>query len=151
MVNIPQFTGVNGMPVKQKSPLVSTIEKSQVTPFLGVEYSVLLPRERSECVEILLERFPLGLAFPVHQHKECEQTYFFLEGEAEVNVAGQLHRVTKGGVVYIPRLTDHAVRNVGIAELVYIVVETYPDGYLPDEPTWDSHIDALQKRYSATN
>ena len=47
------------------------------------------------------------------------------------------------------RLTDHAVRNVGDSELVYVVVETYPEGYLPDEPTWDSHIEALQKRYDA--
>ena len=137
------------MPIKTKSPMVSTIEKSQVTPFLGVDYSVLLPRERSECVEILLERFPKGLAFPIHQHKECEQTYLFLEGEGEVTLAGEVHRVGKGGVVYIPRLTDHAVRNVGDSELVYVVVETYPDGYLPNEPTWDSHIEALQKHYDA--
>jgi mannose-6-phosphate isomerase-like protein (cupin superfamily) len=137
------------MPSNSKSPMVSTIETSKITPFLGVDYSVLLPRERSECVEILLERFPKGLAFPIHQHKECEQTYLFLEGEGEVTLAGEIHRVTKGGVVYIPRLTDHAVRNVGDSELVYVVVETYPDGYLPDEPTWDSHIEALQKHYDA--
>jgi quercetin dioxygenase-like cupin family protein len=135
------------MPAKEKSPLVGSIEKSKGTPFLGVEYSVLLPRERSECVEILLERFPKALAFPIHQHKECEQTYLFLEGEAEVNVAGQLHRLAKGGIVYIPRLTDHGVKNIGDSELVYIVVETYPDGYLPGESTWDSHINALKKRY----
>jgi mannose-6-phosphate isomerase-like protein (cupin superfamily) len=139
------------MPVGQKSPMVSTTAKSKVTPFLGVDYSVLLAREQSECVEILLERFPKGLAFPIHQHKECEQTYLFVEGEAEVNVAGKIHRLAKGGIVYIPRLTDHAVRNVGDGELVYIVVETYPDGYLPDEPTWDSHIDALKKRYNITS
>jgi mannose-6-phosphate isomerase-like protein (cupin superfamily) len=132
----------------KKSPMISTIEQSQVTNFLGVAFSVLLPRERSECVEILLERFPKGLAFPVHQHKECEQTYLFLEGEGEVSVGGEVRRIVKGGVVYIPRLTDHCVRNVGDSELVYVVVETYPDGYLPNEPTWDSHIEALTKHYA---
>ena len=132
---------------QKKSPMVSTIEQSQITPFLGVQYSVLLPREKSECVEILLERFPKDLAFPVHQHKECEQTYLFLEGEAELNLAGQVQRVGEGAVVYIPRLTDHAVKNIGDSELVYIVVETYPDGYLPNEPTWDSHIAALKRHY----
>jgi len=135
--------------IKTKSPMVSSIDQSKVTPFLGVDYSVLLPRERSECVEILLERFPKGLAFPIHQHKECEQTYLFLEGEGEVTLGSEIHRLKKGGVVYIPRLTDHAVRNIGDSELVYVVVETYPDGYLPGEPTWDSHIEALQKRYDA--
>jgi quercetin dioxygenase-like cupin family protein len=136
---------------EKKSPMVSTTEQSQITPFLGVQYSVLLPRERSECVEILLERFPKGLAFPVHQHKECEQTYLFLEGEAELNLAGKVQQVGKGAVVYIPRLTDHAVKNTGDSELVYIVVETYPDGYLPGEPTWDSHIAALKQRYNISD
>src|SRR5277367_7031358 len=103
----------------KKSPMISSTEKSQVTHFLGVKYSVLLPREKSECVEILLERFPKGLAFPVHQHKECEQTYIVLEGTGEVTLEGKVQRLEKGGVVYIPRLTDHAVSNVGDSELVY--------------------------------
>jgi quercetin dioxygenase-like cupin family protein len=131
-----------------KIPFIGSEENSQITDFLGVQYSVLLPRERSECVEILLERFPVGLEFPIHQHKECEQTYLFLEGEGEVTVAGKLYLVNKGAVVYIPRLTDHAVKNVGDSELVYVVVESYPEGYLSNEPTWDSHIAALESRYS---
>ncbi len=135
------------MMAAKKTAMISTTEKSQVTNLLGVEFTVLLPRERSECVEILLERFPKGLAFPVHQHKECEQTYLFLEGEGEVSVGGEVRTVVKGGVVYIPRLTDHCVRNVGDSELVYVVVETYPDGYLANEPTWDSHVEALVKHY----
>jgi quercetin dioxygenase-like cupin family protein len=75
----------------------------------------------------------------------------FLEGEAEVNLAGEVQRASKGAVVYIPRLTDHAVKNVGDSELVYIVVETYPDGYLANEPTWDSHIAALKKHYNISD
>jgi mannose-6-phosphate isomerase-like protein (cupin superfamily) len=133
---------------KKKDPMISSTRESQVTHFLGVEYSVLLPREKSECVEILLERFPEGLAFPIHQHKECEQTYLVIEGEGEVTVGHRVQIIKKDDVVYIPRLTDHAVRNVGDSELVYIVVETYPDGYLASEPTWDSHIAALNKRYN---
>ncbi len=133
--------------MKSKAPRISTAEKSQLTHLLGVDFSVLLPRECSECVEILLERFPKGLAFPIHQHKECEQIYFVLEGEAEVTLDGKAHRIGKGGVVYIPRSTDHAVRNAGNSELVYLVVETYPEGYLPNEPTWDSHVAVLEKHY----
>ena len=132
---------------ERKSPMVSSTEGSQITNFLGVQYSVLLPRERSECVEILLERFPKGLAFPIHQHKECEQTYLFLEGQGEVTIGDKVQTLGKGAVVYLPRLTDHAVKNVGDSELVYIVVETYPEGYIPSEPTWDSHIAALERHY----
>src|ERR1700733_15871567 len=109
---------------KKKKHLISSTEKSQVTHLLGVKYSVLLPRENSECVEILLVRFPKGLAFPIHQHKECEQTYLVLEGEGEVTVAGQVKKIVKDDVVYIPRLTDHCVRNIGDGVLVYVVVAT---------------------------
>jgi quercetin dioxygenase-like cupin family protein len=129
--------------------MISTVEESQATSFLGVHFSVLLPRERSECVEILLERYPKGLVFPRHQHMECEQTYFVVEGEAEVELDGKVHRLSRGGVVYIPRLTDHAIRNAGDSDLVYLNVETYPEGYLPNEPTWDSHIALLEKHYGA--
>ena len=81
----------------------------------------------------------------------AQRFVYVLEGEAEVNVADQIYQLAKGGIVYIPRLTDHAVMNVGDSELVYIVVETYPDGYLPGEPTWDSHIDALKAHYNSAN
>ena len=120
----------------QKTPMVSTIEQSQVTKLLGVEFSVLLPRERSECVEILLERSSKDLAFPVHQHKECEQTYLVLEGEAEVSVGGEVSRILKGGVVYIPRLTDHSVRNVGGSGVSVCRGRDLSRRYLPNEPTW---------------
>src|ERR1700733_4264283 len=145
------WTGACKVPIRAKTPMVSTTETSKVTPFLGVDYSVLLPRERSECVEILLERFPKGLAFPIHQHKECEQTYLVVEGEGEVTVGSDVKRIVKDDVVYIPRLTDHAVRNVGDGELVYIVVETYPEGYLLNEPTWDSHIAVLKDHYASAS
>ena len=82
-------------PKKKKQPMLSSTENSQVTHFLGVKYSVLLPREKSECVEILLQRFPKGLSFPIHQHKECEQTYIVLEGEGEVTVADQVRRSSR--------------------------------------------------------
>lgn len=132
---------------KSRDPVVSTTQDAHVTRFLGVDFAVLLPRERSECVEILLETFPKGLEFPVHKHKECEQTYIFLEGEGELTLNGTKQKITKGGIVYIPRMVDHAVSNVGDSELKYIVVETYPEGYLPDEPSWDAHIEVLSNRY----
>ena len=130
-----------------KKPVITGIDDAPRCKLQGVDFTVLLPREKSEAMEVLLERYPKGLSFPVHQHKECEQFYLVLEGEAEVSVGTQLRRVGKGGVVYIPRNTDHSVSNVGEGELVYLVFETYPEGYLAEEPTWDSHITALHKYY----
>lgn len=128
-------------------PFVTSDEHAPHSQLQGVDFAVLLPREKSECVEILLERFPKGLSFPLHQHKECEQTYLVVDGEAQVQLGQRVHTVKKGSVVYIPRNTDHSIRNTGDRDFVYLVVETYPDGYLPDEPTWQSHLLALKKHY----
>jgi len=62
-------------------------------------------------------------------------------------MAGRIQRVGHGSAVYIPRNTNHSVSNVGDGDLVYVVFETYPDGYLPEEPTWDSHLQKLWKFY----
>jgi oxalate decarboxylase/phosphoglucose isomerase-like protein (cupin superfamily) len=67
-----------------------------------------------------------------------------------VTLDGKVHCLRKGGVAYIPRLTNHSVKNTGASDLVYIVVETYPEGYLPNEPTWDSHIAVLEKHYGVS-
>jgi hypothetical protein len=40
---------------------------------------------------------------------------------------------------------DHCVRNLGDSDLVHVVVETCPDGYLPNEPTWNAHIAVLNE------
>ena len=128
-------------------PFVTSEEDAPHSLLQGVDFAVLLPREKSECVEILLERFPKNLSFPLHQHKECEQTYLVVDGEAQVQLGEQMHTLKKGSVVYIPRNTDHSIRNTGDRDLVYLVVETYPDGYPPDEPTWQSHLLALKKHY----
>ena len=42
--------GFRIVPKEAKNPMVNSIEQSKITPFRGVDYSVLLPRERSECV-----------------------------------------------------------------------------------------------------
>lgn len=131
----------------KKIPHITNFQEAPQCKLQGVDFRVLLPREKSEAMEVLLEKFPKGLSFPIHQHKECEQFYVILEGRAEVNTAGKSQRVGPGSVVYIPRNTDHSVSNTGDGELVYLVFETYPDGYLPEEPTWDSHIQKLWKFY----
>ena len=121
-------------------------EDIQHTMYLDVDFGVLLHREKSEALEVLLERFPPGMKFRVHQHKECIQFYYLLEGKAKISLGTKDHTVGPGQAVYIPRFTDHGIENVGDGELVYLNVEVYPDGYLPDEPTWDSHIEALEAR-----
>lgn len=131
---------------EKPTPQVITINNAPHTLFKGVDFAVLLPREKSEGLEVLLERFGPGLCFPTHRHEECVQFYFIIEGKAEVTLVDRKHVVDPGQVVHIPRLTDHAIANVGKSDLVYLNIESYPDGYLPNEMTWQTHIDELTKR-----
>lgn len=51
-------------------------------------------------MEVLWERFPKGLPFPVHRHKECEQFYLVLVGEAEVTLGDRVERVQGIGSIH---------------------------------------------------
>lgn len=54
-----------------------------------------------------------GLGVPAHSHRAMDEVFYALEGEWEFTLAGQAHRVTRGGFVHVPRGTLHAFRNVG--------------------------------------
>ncbi len=48
-----------------------------------------------------------------HIHKGQDETFFFLEGRFDVEVAGVLHRMEPGDVAFVPRGTVHAFKSVG--------------------------------------
>ncbi|SLN27599.1 DNA-binding transcriptional repressor PuuR [Falsiruegeria litorea R37] len=48
-----------------------------------------------------------------HIHHQQDETFFFLEGEFDVEIDGQLHRMSPGDVAFVPRGTVHAFKNVG--------------------------------------
>ncbi|WP_164658521.1 cupin domain-containing protein [Tropicibacter sp. Alg240-R139] len=48
-----------------------------------------------------------------HIHLNQDETFFFLEGQFDVEIDGKLHHMTPGDVAFIPRGTVHAFKNVG--------------------------------------
>ena len=48
-----------------------------------------------------------------HIHHEQDETFFFVEGRFEVEVAGVLHHMGPGDVAFVPHGTIHAFKNVG--------------------------------------
>ncbi len=51
-----------------------------------------------------------------HIHHGQDETFFFLEGRFDVEVAGVLHRMEPGDIAFVPRGTVHAFKNVGETE-----------------------------------
>ena len=48
-----------------------------------------------------------------HIHHHQDETFFFLEGSFDVEVAGKLYHMKAGDVAFIPRGTVHAFKHVG--------------------------------------
>ena len=54
-----------------------------------------------------------GIGPARHIHHNQDEIFFFLDDNFIVEVAGQLHEVSKGDVCFIPRGTVHAFKNKG--------------------------------------
>ena len=48
-----------------------------------------------------------------HIHHQQDETFFFLEGNFEVEVGGKLYKMEAGDVAFVPKGTVHAFKNVG--------------------------------------
>jgi quercetin dioxygenase-like cupin family protein len=49
-----------------------------------------------------------GKATPLHQHPEADETFYMLEGEVRLHIAGAEQTLAAGGIAIIPRGVPHA-------------------------------------------
>jgi quercetin dioxygenase-like cupin family protein len=49
-----------------------------------------------------------GKVTPLHQHPESDETFYMLEGEVRLHVAGREQTLATGGIAIIPRGVPHA-------------------------------------------
>lgn len=77
-----------------------------------------------------------------HIHRDQDETFFFMEGEYDVEIGGVLHHMKPGDVGFVPRGTVHAFKNVGqsLGKLRYIFSPA-----LVVEEMFRSFYDAQQK------
>lgn len=97
----------------------------------------------SEAFFVVLEP---GEAPPVHAHPEAEQVFFVLEGQGELGVGPgvtERHPLRPGDFVRTPPGVPHQVSCVGDARFVYLSVDCFTAGPPVEEPTWDSHVEAM--------
>lgn len=99
----------------------------QVLP--GIRMKTLVYGEKSLLVEFHLA---LGAELPLHSHPH-EQSGYLVSGVMELNVAGEVRRLTPGDAWCIPGGLEHSARIVEDA----IAVEVFAprrDEYLPSMP-----------------
>lgn len=61
-------------------------------------------------MEVILGEVAKGAGVSLHAHPGLEQAQYFLEGEAEVEIDGELHKVRAGDLCFFPENTFHSVR-----------------------------------------
>lgn len=49
-----------------------------------------------------------GKVTPLHQHPDADETFYMLEGEVRLHIAGQEQALAAGGIAIIPRGIPHA-------------------------------------------
>ena len=108
------------------------------TPFEGKEYDfgsnstiLLLDRNETNRLELVLVRWPAGQKGAMVAHQEKEQSFFVISGSGKVTIGTETEEVGVGNLVFVPRNTPHTTE-AGNEELVYlclnsIIIETKDD------------------------
>jgi mannose-6-phosphate isomerase-like protein (cupin superfamily) len=65
---------------------------------------------------------PPGFGSPAHYHKESEETYYIVDGEARLRVDGEEHYVVAGDACLIVPRAVHQIVSVGTGDLEFLVI-----------------------------
>ena len=68
---------------------------------------------KSRMLSLGNQDIPVGGGIPVHLHEKEEEILFFHEGEAEMEVDGEVHHVKAGMTAFLPVGVTHGLRNTG--------------------------------------
>ena len=60
--------------------------------------------------------FPPGTAIPFHYHN-CAEQVTLLEGEAEVEIDGETHRLNRFDTTFVPAGKSHRFKNIGAGQM----------------------------------
>ncbi|MDB5072327.1 MAG: hypothetical protein JWM87_3438 [Candidatus Eremiobacteraeota bacterium] len=62
-----------------------------------------------------------GASSHLHGHDE-EETFIVLKGSGTMQVDGQAESVAAGDVIYLPRFSEHTLRNDGAGDLEFLCI-----------------------------
>ncbi len=61
-----------------------------------------------------------------HRLKNSSETYFVLDGEGEMHIEGQLFRISKNDIAFVPANATQWVKNTGRTPLVFLCIVSPP-------------------------
>jgi len=130
--------------------LIRTFAEGERFPCAGNEYVMLLPRDVTDCCEVVLEDIAAGSETPPNVHSTFNQVFIVLQGEAEISIGNDKRQISAPAVAYVPNNTNHSVRNVGAVNLRYIYITIWPKGIPADEKLggWKEACAAMVREYA---
>lgn len=88
----------------------------------------LLNRENSDCKNMSIATILInkGEISQLHYHKQMEEIYYIIQGEAEMNINNQIKKVVPGHAILIPVGFFHQIKNIGSTVLKFISIDSPP-------------------------
>jgi mannose-6-phosphate isomerase-like protein (cupin superfamily) len=104
-------------------------QSHKVLRAFGHEFHVLVSSEQTGGTSCILPAFASpGNDVPLHVHRFEDEIFIVESGELEVNRGGEVIRLRKGDLAYLPKNIPHAPRVVG-SERAQVLVICVPGGF----------------------
>jgi len=100
----------------------SSVQSFDIPDFITFK-TLLSGKQTAETFAVFEDDVHPGKGPARHIHRDQDETFFFLDGEFDVEIAGERHHMKPGDIGFVPRGTVHAFKNVGstIGRLRYIL------------------------------
>ncbi|NMB92937.1 MAG: cupin domain-containing protein [Flexilinea flocculi] len=108
-----------------------------------------IPREETASSEVFMVLLDEKEAPPFHKHDDAEQIFYMIQGVGKLEIKedgsseSEFFEIIPGQVIRIPPHTWHRVTALNKEGVRYLCVDCFPNGFNPEEPTWDSHVKNL--------
>lgn len=68
----------------------------------------------------VIDVMPGAVSKPGHMHNNCEEVIYVVSGDGDILIDGEVHHLSAGDAVFVPRGKPHLTRNPG-AETMRLV------------------------------
>ena len=96
-------------------PIHTQYSNAETFDFPGaITLKILLSGDQTDgTLAVFEDSVQPGIGPGRHIHHDQDETFFFLDGEFDVEIGGNLHHMSPGDIGFVPRGTVHAFKNVG--------------------------------------
>ena len=159
--NFPPSNSAKGSEsISNEQPIFVDIDAGKIWNIFGLKIvGKIMSSQTNGKYSVVVSTIPPGRGPPLHVHDNEEELFYVLEGEYEFRCGEQKFRVSKGGLVHLPRKLPHSFRNIGENSGVLMNTMT-PGGFerffeeidrLPkDKPLDRKQVQSIASKYSLT-